>query len=161
MKNKIKVDSIFSAPRVLTCQSFGKVKFKKEMNDLSMIKNGSIAVKDGLIIGTGKEKEINKKYFTNINQNIIFKKGILMPGFCDPHTHLVFGGSRANEIFQRLNGVSYQDIHKKGGGILYTVNQTRKESFSTLFNKAKNILELMMKHGTTSVEIKSGYGLDK
>ncbi len=83
-----------------------------------------------------------------------------MPGFVDPHTHVVFAGSREFELDMKLSGLSYMDVLKKGGGIFYTVNETRKATENDLFNQSKNRLDHMLIHGTTTCEGKSGYGLE-
>ncbi|PMR77535.1 imidazolonepropionase [Billgrantia endophytica] len=85
--------------------------------------------------------------------------GVMTPGLVDCHTHLVFGGSRADEFEKRLEGVSYEEIARTGGGILSTVNATRAASESELFDAARPRLEALMRDGVTTVEIKSGYGL--
>ena len=85
--------------------------------------------------------------------------GVMTPGLVDCHTHLVFGGSRADEFEQRLEGVSYEEIARRGGGILSTVNATRAASEDELFAAARPRLEALMAEGVTTVEIKSGYGL--
>ncbi|SDM67927.1 imidazolonepropionase [Franzmannia pantelleriensis] len=86
--------------------------------------------------------------------------GVMTPGLVDCHTHLVFGGSRADEFEQRLEGVSYEEIARRGGGILSTVNATRAASEDELFAAALPRLEALMAEGVTTVEIKSGYGLN-
>ncbi|MCE9684063.1 imidazolonepropionase [Halomonas alkalisoli] len=85
--------------------------------------------------------------------------GVMTPGLVDCHTHLVFGGSRADEFEQRLEGASYEEIARAGGGILSTVNATRAASEAELFEAARPRLEALMRDGVTTVEIKSGYGL--
>ncbi|ABM02871.1 imidazolonepropionase [Psychromonas ingrahamii 37] len=85
---------------------------------------------------------------------------LLTPGFIDCHTHLVFAGNRANEFEQRLTGVPYQEIARQGGGIMTTVNATRKATEAQLLEKALQHLSGLIKDGVTTVEIKSGYGLD-
>ena len=85
--------------------------------------------------------------------------GVMTPGLVDCHTHLVFGGSRADEFEQRLEGASYEEIARAGGGILSTVNATRAASEAELFDAAQPRLEALMRDGVTTVEIKSGYGL--
>ncbi|WP_413616031.1 imidazolonepropionase [Halomonas cupida] len=86
--------------------------------------------------------------------------GVMTPGLVDCHTHLVFGGSRADEYEARLEGVSYEEIARRGGGILSTVNATRSATEDELYAAAKPRLEALIADGVTTVEIKSGYGLD-
>ncbi len=85
----------------------------------------------------------------------------LLPGFVDPHTHLVFGGTREEEFSMRLRGESYIAIMEKGGGIKYSVRKTREASFEELFTQAEKALKNMAELGITTVEAKSGYGLNK
>jgi len=145
---------IKNANELITLQGENTPRKKKEMNNLQIIKNGCIAIKDGKIVDIGK----NLKYDAI---NIIDASGkTVLPGFIDPHTHLVFAGSREFELDWKLNGLSYMDIKKKGGGISYTVNHTRKATFDELYNQSKFRLDAMFQHGTTTCEAKSGYGLD-
>ncbi len=127
---------------------------------LGTIVNGAVAVKDGFIVETGITSDIVDKYphCTNV---IDAENYLVMPGFVDCHTHLVFGGNRSVEMARRLQGESYLDILKSGGGIHSTVKSTRAASANDLFNIAAKRLNLMAENGTTSVEIKSGYGLDE
>ena len=85
---------------------------------------------------------------------------LVTPGLIDSHTHLVHGGSRENEFSKKLNGVPYIQILQEGGGILSTVNATKEATFDELYNKAKKSLDRMVEFGVTTVESKSGYGLD-
>ncbi|PIE98292.1 MAG: imidazolonepropionase [Treponema sp.] len=106
------------------------------------------------------EKGDPPKHFQNFADNIIDAKGkMIIPGFIDSHTHLVHGGSRENELSMKLAGKSYMEIHKVGG-ILSTVRSTREADEEELESKARKSLNTMLKHGTTTVESKSGYGLD-
>jgi imidazolonepropionase len=84
---------------------------------------------------------------------------VVMPGLIDAHTHLIFAGSRENEFEQRIQGLSYQEIAERGGGILSTVEATRKASFDELFSLGKKRLDRMLSKGVTTLEAKSGYGL--
>ena len=86
---------------------------------------------------------------------------VLLPGFVDSHTHLVFGGFRPDEFIWRLNGDSYMSIMERGGGIINTVRATREASFEELKHKAEWFLDTMSRMGVTTVEGKSGYGLDR
>ncbi|HRX92022.1 MAG TPA: imidazolonepropionase, partial [Candidatus Izemoplasmatales bacterium] len=95
------------------------------------------------------------------NTKIFDAKGMIMtPGFIDSHTHLVHAGSRENEYAMKLSGMTYLEILQKGGGILSTVKATRNATFDELYEKAKKSLDIMLSYGVTSIEAKSGYGLD-
>ena len=84
----------------------------------------------------------------------------MVPGFCDAHTHPVWSGDRVHEFVMKIEGKSYMEIHKKGGGIMFTVDHTRKSSEEELLQLLKQRLDKMKQMGTTLVETKSGYGLD-
>ena len=123
------------------------------------IEDGVLAIKDGLIAFVGKRAELPE--FDALATPLYDIKGQwLLPGFIDCHTHLVYGGNRANEFEMRLNGASYQDIAAAGGGIKATVAATRAASHEQLFVLAKDRLNTLLAQGVTTVEIKSGYGLD-
>ena len=145
---------IKNANELITLKGPNNPRTKKQMGNLSIIQKGSLAVRDGKIIETGK----NLKYKA---EKMIDASGkIVMPGFVDPHTHVVFAGSREFELDMKLKGLSYMDILKKDGGIFYTVNETRKATEQSLLKQSKNRLDTMLAHGTTTCEAKSGYGLD-
>lgn len=123
------------------------------------IENGALAIKDGLIAWLGKESDLPQ--FDALATPTINAKGQwLTPGLIDCHTHLVFAGSRAEEFEQRLQGVSYEQIAAQGGGIASTVRATREASHEELFVAAKDRLNALHAEGVTTVEVKSGYGLD-
>ena len=145
---------IKNANEIITLKGSNKPRIKKEMSNLGIINKGSIAIKNGKIIDIGK----NLKYKSE--QTIDAKGKTVMPGFVDPHTHLVFAGSREFELDWKLRGLSYMDILKKGGGIIYTVNETRKANQDELLKQSKIRLDNMLLHGTTTCEAKSGYGLN-
>ena len=149
-----KVDLLIKkANEVVTLKGPNKPRVKEEMNELSIVKNGSIAVKNGVIIDVGK----NLVYRAEKTINAAGKT--VTPGFVDPHTHLVFAGTREFELEMKLQGMSYLEILKKGGGIFYTVEKTRKTTEEQLLLEAKKRLNNMLTHGTTTCEAKSGYGL--
>jgi imidazolonepropionase len=153
-----KVDLLITnANELLTISGPKRPRIGKEMSNLKIIKNGAVAVKNKRIIGVGKTDTIRKKF--KAEETIDAKNKVVMPGFVDPHTHLIFAGSREDEFLMRLKGKSYMEILKKGGGILKTVRETRRASKKTLFDLTKERLDRMLKYGTTTVEIKSGYGL--
>lgn len=122
----------------------------------SIIENGAIAVTDGKIAWIGPAKSL-PTYQAGVIHNL--DGGWITPGLIDCHTHLVFGSNRANEFEQRLNGLSYQEIAKAGGGIMSSVNATRKASIQALVESAQKRLNSLMQDGVTTIEIKSGYGL--
>jgi imidazolonepropionase len=128
------------------------------MNDVKAINNAFIVVEDGVIVNIG-----SGSYSMFLSNDVITIDGtdkIAIPGLIDSHTHLVFGGSREHEFAQKIAGVDYLDILKSGGGILSTVESTKKASFDELYNQAKKSLDEMLLFGVTSLEAKSGYGLD-
>ncbi|MFH1012883.1 MAG: imidazolonepropionase [Thermoplasmatota archaeon] len=145
---------IKNAQELITLQGHQRPRIKKEMNDLYIIKNGDVAIKNGIILDVGTDLEYSAK------EEIDASGKIVLPGFIDPHTHLVFAGSREFELDWKLNGLSYMDIMKRGGGIEYTVEKTKAASFHQLVKESFPRLHSMLAHGTTTCEAKSGYGLD-
>ena len=143
-----------NANELITLKGSNSARKKEEMGDLSIIKNGYMAVKDSKIVDIGKNLDYNAKKIIDASGKVV------MPGFVDPHTHVVFAGSREFELDMKLRGLSYMDILKKGGGIFYTVNETRKATEKNLLRQSKNRLDSMLVHGTTTCEAKSGYGLN-
>jgi len=135
------------------------VKTLQEMNNLSII-NDSIMLFDESIqwVGTNSEFENVSSQFS-ITEWIDAEGKVIMPGFVDSHTHTVFAGNRSNEFAQRLQGVSYQQIAASGGGILTTVNGVRNASQEQIVANAYMLLQSAISYGTTTMEIKSGYGL--
>lgn len=130
----------------------------KEMNELLTIPNGTVRVTDGIITYVGENRTSNEKP----GYKVIDAKGnVLLPGFVDSHTHLVFGGYRPDEFIWRINGDSYMSIMERGGGIINTVRATREASFEELKSKTEWFLDVMSRMGVTTVEGKSGYGLDR
>lgn len=121
------------------------------------IKDAAIGVVDGKIVWIGKHSALPNH---NSAQKFDLEGGWVTPGLIDCHTHLVFGGNRAGEFEQRLNGVSYADIANAGGGIAASVEATRNESETQLLTSAKKRLKALIVDGVTTVEIKSGYGLN-
>jgi len=149
---------VLNAKQLLTLQGKSrKPAVHHEMKDLRIIRNGGLAIKNGRIIAVGKTSKIKQNFQSS---TILDAKGkVVMPGLVDAHTHLVFAGSREIEFEMRIEGASYIEILKKGGGILRTVMETRKASVETLVEIGLKTLDTMLKHGTTTVEAKSGYGL--
>ncbi|MFC0471875.1 imidazolonepropionase [Halalkalibacter kiskunsagensis] len=127
----------------------------KDMQQLPMLEEAVVGIKDGKVTYIGETTEGIQA------DDIIDCQGKLVtPGLVDPHTHVVFGGSREHEMALKQQGVPYLEILKQGGGILSTVEQTRVASEDHLFEKASFHLDRMLSYGVTTVEAKSGYGLD-
>lgn len=122
-----------------------------------IIDDGALAVSGGRIVWLGPRQQLPDIAATRTTD---FGGGIITPGLIDCHTHLVFGGDRSAEFEQRLNGVSYAEIAAAGGGILATVKATRQASPARLLDDARSRLRPLLAEGVTTVEIKSGYGLD-
>ncbi len=136
-------------------------KIGSQMQEIGEIKNGAILF-DEKVLWIGNDLEAEKLLTENKIQpnKIINANGkTILPGFADSHTHIVFAGNRSGEFARRLRGVSYVQIAEEGGGILTTVKGTRESSIEQLAENGRKLAHSMMKHGTTSVEIKSGYGL--
>jgi imidazolonepropionase len=124
-----------------------------------MIDNASIVIRNQTIEWVGKNLDLSKSLPAAV-EVIDAKNKLVTPGLIDCHSHLVFGGNRANEFAMRLEGASYEAIAKAGGGIVSTVNATRAASEDTLFESASKRLQQLLAEGVTTIEIKSGYGLD-
>lgn len=122
------------------------------------IEDGAVAAKDGRITWVGARAELPAGWRAQVEHDC--RGGWLTPGLIDCHTHLVYAGSRAAEFEQRLQGVSYEEIARAGGGILSTVRATRAASERDLLRQSSRRLAALMAEGVTTVEIKSGYGLD-
>ena len=122
------------------------------------IRDGAIAVKDGKIAWLGAQADLPDRFHAKKTHD--GKGAWLTPGLIDCHTHLVYAGNRSDEFEARLNGASYQDIARKGGGILSTVRATRAANEDALLDASLPRLNDLMREGLTTLEIKSGYGLD-
>jgi len=155
MKNLI----IKNSSELVTCKGDAP-KRGKEMSDIGIIKNGAIVVEDGIIVAVGTTEEILSKYDEKNYKLIDASNKAVLPGFIDSHTHLIFGGYRADEFSWRLRGDTYMSIMEKGGGITNSVRATRAESLENLVEIGRKRLHKMLKFGVTTVEGKSGYGLD-
>lgn len=145
--------------KLVTMQGSSSFRVKEEMNKINIIENAYIAVKNGKILAIGVGDEFGN--LCGDNTKIHDAEGLLVtPGLIDSHTHLIHGGSRENEFSMKLNGVPYIEILNNGGGILSTVKATKEASEEELYKKAKKSLDRMLEFGVTTVEEKSGYGLE-
>lgn len=132
-----------------------------ELADIGVIENGAVAVAGGRIVAVGGTDEVRRRAAVGRDTVVIDASGkTVLPGFVDPHTHVVHAGSREFELGMRLAGRSYMDILAAGGGILHTVKATRAASLDELAAQTRRRLDVMLAHGTTTVESKTGYGLN-
>ena len=131
----------------------------KAMSDLSIIEGGSVVVDKGEIAWVGPDRELTPMQ-VGAAQEIDCRNRAVMPALVDSHTHLVWGGDRRDELEMRLAGADYEEIFAAGGGILSSVRQTRAASEDELVAQSRRRLDRMRRTGTTTFEIKSGYGLD-
>ena len=149
---------VHNAGQLVTCASGGMPKRSGAMRDVGIVEDGALAILGPKILGIGKSDAILRDFFAN---NTIDAGGrVVCPGFVDPHTHIVFAGNRLDEFELKIKGADYLEILEKGGGIISTVRKTREASCDELVELACKRLDKMLKSGTTTCEIKTGYGLD-
>jgi imidazolonepropionase len=156
---------IKNASEVVTCSGF-TAKKGKEMSELGIIAGGVVVIEQGKITRVGGTADVMAELKTSGKdlsgfETVDASGKAVLPGFVDSHTHLVFGGYRADEYAWRLQGDSYMDILQRGGGILSTVRATRSASREELTEAGLKRLDSMLAFGVTTVEGKSGYGLDR
>lgn len=142
---------------VLVLNSNETITLDSPHTDLGVVDNGGVAIEGGKIILAASTDLLERKF--RARTTIDAKDQIILPGFVDPHTHLIFAGAREAEFQLRIAGASYMDVLRKGGGIIETVNSTRQASSESLFQSGKQRLDRCLESGSTTVEIKSGYGL--
>lgn len=154
-----RVDLIIqNASQVVTCANNSQPKRGEAMRDVGIIPNGALAVKDGVIVAVDTTQTINAHYSA---ENVVDASGrAVIAGLVDCHTHIVFGGDRLDEFEMKIQGVPYMEILANGGGILSTMRATREASLEELIGRASRHLDVMLSLGTTTAEIKTGYGLD-
>lgn len=156
----MKVDLVIkNIGKLATMRSGKNPKVREQMNEIEILENAYVAIGDGKFVDIGQGESYKK--IINQNSKIDDADGLLVtPGLIDAHTHLVHGGSRENEFSKKISGVPYIDILKQDGGILSTVKSTRESTFEELYHKARKSLDRMLELGVTTIESKSGYGLD-
>ena len=153
-----------NASELVTCSGFAAKK-GEEMNELHIVPAGAVAVREGIIAAVGTTDDVLaglREAGSDLAEFEVIdaKNRSVLPGFIDSHTHLVFGGYRAEEFSWRLRGESYMEIMNRGGGIVNTVQATREAAFEELVATGIKRLDSMLSFGVTTVEGKSGYGLD-
>jgi len=150
---------LVNAGEIATMAGHDRPRRGEQMKDLALIPEGAIYALQGKIVEVGDSRTLERKY--SGSSTVIDAEGdIVVPGFVDPHTHLVFAGSRENELELKLKGATYQEIAASGGGLLSTVAKTRAATTEQLISEASSRLSGMLEEGTTTAEAKSGYALD-
>jgi imidazolonepropionase len=147
------------ARQLLTLPSQGSPKRGPAMRELGIIEDGAVAVQGDRIVLIGTTEDILAGV-GSAAKTIDASGKVVLPGFVDPHTHLVFAGDRASEFELRLQGAAYMEILAAGGGIMNTVRATRAASLADIVAQSRERLDTMLTHGTTTAEAKTGYGLD-
>jgi imidazolonepropionase len=135
---------------------------KAAMSELGIIEDGSLWIEDGIIQAVGSTKEVEQQYANRLQEADIFDATghLVTPGLIDPHTHVAYGGSREREFEMRLEGVPYMEIMNAGGGIHATTRMTRESTEEEIINQTTKRLDSFLQHGVTTVEGKSGYGMN-
>ena len=151
---------IKNCAELVTCSGFA-AKTGAAMAELGIIRHGALVIENGRIAAVGKTDEVLGKIREQEYQVVDAEGRAVLPGFVDSHTHFVFGGFREEEFAWRLSGVRYMEIMARGGGIVRTVEATRKASLEELAASGRRRLDSMLSFGVTTVEGKSGYGLDR
>ncbi len=149
---------ILGASELLTLAGPKGPRRRGAMGDLGVVAGGGLYAKDGIIQDVGTSQEVKARHL-GVDRIIDAAGQVVMPGFVDPHTHLLFAGSREKELEWRVQGLTYEQIVQRGGGIQATVEATRRASLEQLVAIGRKRLDLLMGLGTTTVEVKSGYGL--
>lgn len=147
-----------NAEELLTLADGGlKPRTGRQMHELGIVRDGAIAIREGRIVAVGKTRDVTRAFRA---ENVVSAKGkVVLPGFVDPHTHLVFAGSREDEFQMRVEGASHMEILGSGGDTLKIVKETRRAKVEKLVDLGLERLDAMLAHGTTTLEAKSGYGL--
>jgi len=150
--------AVLHASQLITLSGPARARVGKELGNLAIIPDGGLLAADGKIARVGKSSEI-EKFCQRDTKVIDARRCVVLPGFVDAHTHLVFAGSRLEDFESRARGESYEQIAKRGGGIQTTVQATRAATDADLLVLAKKRARWFLQHGTTTIEAKSGYGL--
>ena len=149
---------IVHATELVTLAGDPRPRRGREMRDLGIVHDGALYAVEGVIRDVGESSSLAAKY-ADADDVLDATGKTVVPGFVDAHTHLLFGGSREHELEWKAEGMSYQEIAARGGGILHTVGKTRAATDEELYVGGRARLDEMLAHGTTTVEAKTGYGL--
>lgn len=145
--------ALVHAGELVTCDGNGE-------EGLGIVEDGALLSDGGRIVWTGTTRELGRKLVGKPVRRVDAEGGLVTPGFVDPHTHLVFAGSREDELERKMGGESYTSILKEGGGILRTIRETRKASVASIVKESTDRLGQLLRNGVTTAEVKTGYGQD-
>lgn len=149
---------LVGASQVVTCRGPARLRRGQEMSDLEVVKDGAVAIgDDGCFAAIGPVARMRGDF---PDAEVVEVRGVLFPGFVDCHTHAVFGAARLADHERRARGISYMEIAAAGGGILASVNDVRERTVEELTDLLRHRLAWLVSNGTTTVEVKSGYGLE-
>jgi imidazolonepropionase len=155
------ITKLFRNAAVFTPQDAGKPKGGADQGRIRVLERGALLCRNGRLEAVGVEEEVLKSLsFKNVDLEVDLKGRCVIPGFVDPHTHLCFAETREREFSLRLQGVEYLEILRRGGGILSTVRSVRTTDEEALFRATRDRAWAAVRFGTTTMEIKSGYGLE-
>ena len=160
--SKIKADFlVHNAGQLVTVAGYSRrPKRGAELAGIGLVENGALAAQDGIIVGVGPAARVREQVKLTGDATVIDAGGrVVLPGLVDPHTHVVFAGSREHELEMKIAGMGYLEILARGGGILDTVRATRAAGREELVAAGRKYLDQMLAQGTTTAEVKSGYGL--
>ena len=132
----------------------------KALAEVGVLRDGAVLLRDGVIFAVGPATKIEKLKESKSAEALDLDGRVMLPGFVDSHTHLIHAASRAEEYELKIQGAGYEEIARKGGGILNSVGKLRAATAQQLKSRARFFLERFAEHGTTTIEAKSGYGLD-
>ena len=149
---------IINAAQVVTCAGSNGPKRGDALRDVGLIENGAVAVSDGEIVSVGGTTAMAGQF--TARQTLDAEGQAVVPGFVDCHTHVVYAGDRVTEFEQRISGTSYMEIMQAGGGIASTMRAVRAASVAQLVAESRPRLDAMLALGTTTIEVKTGYGLN-
>src|SRR5207248_10742085 len=146
---------LVGARQIVTCRGPVRARRGREMTELEVVHDAAVLIDDGRIAAIGSYKDLRQR-----GEDVVEVKGVLFPGSVDCHTHAVFGAPRIEDHERRALGEDYKTIAARGGGILQSVRDVRARSESDLVALLRTRVRALLAHGSTTIEVKSGYGLD-
>ena len=155
------IRKLFTNARIYTPFDEGSPRSGKDQGVLHVFENGALLVENGIILSVGDEQKVRQDAINlEIHEEVDCCGSCMIPGFVDPHTHICFAANREEEFSMRLSGVPYLEILENGGGILSSVRSLREMDAAALFDITRENVLSALSFGTTTIEIKTGYGLD-